>query len=71
MKREKVRGIKQKKKRKKKKKKRRRKRRNKLKRIGIILLGLIPMGILWWVKFCNWLAEKIMDSLENIAGSFK
>jgi Fe2+ transport system protein B len=43
----------------------------KLKRIGIILLGLIPMGILWFVKFCNWLAEKIMDSLENIAGSFK
>jgi len=44
---------------------------SKLKRIGIILLSLIPMGILGWVKFCNWLAEKIMDSLENIAGGFK
>jgi len=44
---------------------------SKLKRIGIILLSLIPMGILGWVKFCNWLAEKIMDSLENIVGSFK
>ena len=43
----------------------------KIKKVGITLMGLIFIGPLLWVILCNKFAEIVMNNLENIGGIFK
>jgi hypothetical protein len=43
----------------------------KIKKVGITLMGLIFITPLLWVILCNKLAEIVMNNLENMGGIFK